>query len=70
MIMLGTRFENPLGCWTKPTRIQDINPEDIHSHIFMLSPENRLVAYKYHEGPLNNITGTDPAFFQELIEYL
>jgi len=68
--MLGTSFENPSGCWTKPTSIQDINPEEIHGHIFMLSPDDRLVAYEYREGPRNDITGTDPAFFQELIEYL
>jgi hypothetical protein len=30
MIMLGTTFAQPSGCWTKPTSIQDINPEDIH----------------------------------------
>jgi hypothetical protein len=70
MIMLGTSFKNPSGCWTKPTSIQDINPEDIHGHIFMLSPDNRLVAYEYREGPPNDIAGTDPTFFQELIEYL
>lgn len=68
--MLGTSFENPSGCWTKPTSIQDINPEDIHGHIFMLSPDNRLVAYEYREGPPNDIAGTDPTFFQELIRYL
>jgi hypothetical protein len=68
--MLGTSFENPSGCWTKPTSIQDINSEDIHGHIFMLSPDNRLVAYEYREGPPNDIAGTDPTFFQELIEYL
>lgn len=68
--MLGTSFAKPSGCWTKPTKIQDINPEDIHGHIFMLSPDNRLVAYEYREGPPDDMTDTDPAFFQELIEYL
>ena len=67
--MLGTTFAQPSGYWTKPTSIQDINPEDIHGHIFMLSPDNRLVAYEYREGPPNDIAGTDPAFFQELIEH-
>ncbi len=70
MNMRGTSFAKPLGCWTKLTSIQDINLDDIHSHIFMLSPDNRLVAYGYREGPPNDMTGTDPAFFQELIEYL
>ena len=36
----------------------------------MLSPDNRLAAYEYREGPPNDISSTDPAFFQELVEYL
>jgi hypothetical protein len=70
MIMLGTSFADPSGFFTKPTSIQNINLEDVHGHIFMLSPDNRLVAYEYREGPPNEIAGTDPAFFQELIDYL
>ena len=50
--------------------IQDINPKDIYSYIFILSPNNRLVTYKYYKGLPNNIASTNPAFFQELIEYL
>lgn len=70
MVMLGTNFANPSGCWTKPTKIEDINSKDIHGHIFMLSPDNRLIAYEYREGPPNDIDSTDPGFFRELIEYL
>jgi len=29
MIMLGTTFAQLSGYWTKPTSVQDINPEDI-----------------------------------------
>ena len=28
------------------------------------------MAYEYREGPLNDITSTNPAFFRELIKYL
>ena len=47
MVMLGTNFGNPSGCWTKPTSIQDIDPYDIHGHVFMLFTDNRLVAHEY-----------------------
>ncbi|KAI9764295.1 MAG: hypothetical protein M1840_008586 [Geoglossum simile] len=69
-VMLGTSFTEPSGYLTRPTSIQDINPEGIHGHIFMLFPGQRLVAYEYREGPPNDIAGTNSAFFEELIEYL
>jgi hypothetical protein len=68
--MLGTSFVKPSGCWTKPTSIQDINPEDINSYIFILSPDNHLMAYKYRERRPNDIASINPVFFRELIEYL
>ncbi len=36
----------------------------------MIYPNNRLVAYEYRDGPLNDVTSVHPRFFLELIEYL
>jgi len=69
-IMLGHSIDKPHGCWTKPVSLHDINPEDIHGHIFRISPDDRLVAYEYRYGPLADIDSVNPAFFSEFIDYL
>jgi hypothetical protein len=48
--LIETKLEKQEGCWTKLMSIQDINPEDIHGHIFMLALDNRPGAYEYREG--------------------
>lgn len=69
-VMLGTALKSVRGCWTKPTRITDINPTEIHGHIFRLTGSGEMQAYEYREGLTTNLDGADPAFFQELAEYL
>lgn len=69
-IMLGTNFENPSGRWTKPTSINEVNLDNVHGHIFVLTPEHDFVAYEYQDGPLPDLSGIDPAFFTEFISYI
>ncbi|KAK1976169.1 hypothetical protein LZ30DRAFT_735293 [Colletotrichum cereale] len=69
-IMLGTALASVRGCWTKPTRITDLKPAEIHGHIFRLTESGEMQAYEYRDGPTTNLDGVDPAFFQELVEYL
>lgn len=68
--MLGHYFESPTGCWTKPIPIEDVDISDIHSHIFQLSPDGRLVAYEYREGPPINVSDIDLSFFEDVFRYL
>jgi hypothetical protein len=69
-IMLGHYFENPTGCWTKPTPIKDVDTANIHGHIFKLSKDGKLVAYEYREGPPIDISKIDSSFFDEIFRYL
>ncbi|KAI3395663.1 hypothetical protein diail_1031 [Diaporthe ilicicola] len=69
-VMLGTALASVRGCWTKPTSITDINPSDIHGHISRLTGNGEMQAYEYREGPIANLDGIDPAFFNELAQYL
>ncbi|KJZ69737.1 hypothetical protein HIM_10877 [Hirsutella minnesotensis 3608] len=69
-VMLGTALASVRGCWTKPTSINDLEPAEIHGHIFRLTDSGEMQAYEYREGPTMNLDSVDPVFFQEFIEYL
>ena len=68
--MFGTYFAEPSSCWTKPTHVENIDLVNVHGQIFMLASDDRLVAYKYRKGPLTDMANIDPAFFNDLVEYL
>jgi hypothetical protein len=70
MVMLGKGVQEPSGCWTKPTVIEEVNLEDVHGHIFALTGDGRFVAYEYREGPLFNMADVKPEFFHDVIQYL
>ena len=67
--MLGSSIRGRLtGYWTKPTPFETAS-SPIHGHIYILSSDNRPVAYEYREGD-SPAAKTNPAFFRELFEYL
>lgn len=68
--MLGHYFESTTGCRTRPVPIEDVDTSDIHGHVFKLSPDGRLVAYEYREGPPINVGDIDPSFFEDVFRYL
>lgn len=68
--MLGASLKSVRGCWTQPTRIADINPAEIHGHIFKLTTSGETQAYEYRQGPPTGLDDVDPVFFQELVRYL
>ena len=70
--MLGSRFRGRLsGYWTKPTPFEAIIPNPVHGHVYILSPDNRLLAYEYREGDApKGVADINQAFFVELSEYL
>lgn len=67
--MYGEDLTSVRGCWTRPTRIEDLNINEIHGHIFRLTPEGKFQAYEYREG-FCAIPDVDFAFFQEFADYL
>jgi 6-pyruvoyl-tetrahydropterin synthase len=69
-IMLGTSLKSVRGCWTQPTSIADVNPAEIHGHIFKLTASGEIQAYEYRQGPTASLDDVDPVFFQELVRYL
>jgi hypothetical protein len=78
-ILLGTSITEPLGYWTRPTRISDIDLQKIHPHILSVDTascttedEKRnalLFPSEFREGPLvsGNIDGN---FFTEFTDCL
>ena len=69
-VILGTNFTNPQGCWARPTRIRDVDCNNVHGHIFLLHHSFRILAYEYRVGPMVDISRIDPRFFHSLTEYL
>lgn len=69
-VKVGINFTDPLGYWTVPMEISQIDLNNIHGHIFKLTPRGSLVAYEFREGSLEDVTGIEAAFFQDLIDYL
>ncbi|KAK9847709.1 hypothetical protein MYU51_018331 [Penicillium brevicompactum] len=69
-VMLGTALESRRGCWTKPTRIVDVDPAEIHGHIFKFTCNGEMQAYEYREGSVPNLDGVDLAFFKHLADYV
>ncbi|KAL8725171.1 MAG: hypothetical protein Q9166_007525, partial [cf. Caloplaca sp. 2 TL-2023] len=71
-IMLGVDLgKDSPGYWTKPTNSADIDKDNIHGHIYVLSSKNDFVAYEYREGPSMDVRkGVNPSFFPQLAMYL
>ncbi|KAL9124203.1 MAG: hypothetical protein Q9217_006445 [Psora testacea] len=71
-IMLGVDLgTDSLGYWTKPTQSANIDKDDIHGHIYVLSSENQFVAYEYRGGPsTDNWKQVHTSFFPQLAQYL
>jgi hypothetical protein len=68
-VMLGTSFKSPSLRWTKVTNIEKIEPSHVHGHIFALTKDG-LCAYELQDGPLPDLSGIDPEFLDEFINYL
>jgi hypothetical protein len=45
-ILLGTSITEPLGYWTRPTRISDIDLQRIHSHIISVDTASYITEDK------------------------
>ena len=67
--MLGTNFENPSLRWTKVTDIENIDPSNVHGHIFALT-EDGLCAYELQDGPLPDLSDVGLLFLDEFINYI
>lgn len=79
-IMLGTRITKPLGFWTRPARISDIDLRKIYGHIFSVDAarytsegEMRnalLFPSEFREGPPVSFGNIDGNFFTEFTDCL
>lgn len=70
MVMLGKSIQEPSGCWTKPTDINEVDLKNIYGHIYALTGDGSFVAYEYREGPPADMIDVKPDFFHEVIQYL
>lgn len=79
-ILLGTSIKEPLGYWTNPTRISDIDLQKIHPHIISVDAACRttegekrnslLFPSEFREGPPVSVGNIDLNFFTEFIDCL
>ncbi|KAK3371911.1 hypothetical protein B0H63DRAFT_563432 [Podospora didyma] len=60
--MMGKAIQGDLGCWTKPTSIQDIDLANVHGHIFAVSDSHKLVS-------LMNIVKALPLLLRQRMAY-
>jgi hypothetical protein len=79
-ILLGTSITEPLGYWTRPARISDIDVHEIYPHILSVDvtsctseDEKRtalLFSSEFREGSPINIRNIDGNFITEFIDCL
>jgi hypothetical protein len=68
--MLGTTQVNPPGVWIRQVDIEDVEPKNIHRHIFTLTQDQGWHPYQYQEVPLPNLSKVDPGSIRNLSKYL
>jgi hypothetical protein len=77
-ILLGTRTTKPLGYWTRPIRISDIDSQKIHPHIISINTsscttedDTRILdTSEFREGPPVSVGNIDSNFFAEFTDCL
>ncbi|KAH7114114.1 hypothetical protein EDB81DRAFT_893361 [Dactylonectria macrodidyma] len=56
--------------WTRALPNNSLDPNNLHGHIFQLTPDNKLCAYEYQVGPLPDAPHDHNAFISEFSDYL
>jgi len=79
-ILFGTSITEPLGYWTRPTCISDIDLQKIHPHIISVDAASRttegekrnalLFPSEFREGPPVSVGNIDRNFFTEFTDCL
>lgn len=79
-IMLGTGMTEPVGFWTRPKRISDIDLRNIHGHIYSVDTTRHteesemryapLFPSEFREGPPVNVGNISGNFFMEFTDCL
>jgi len=77
-ILLGTSITEPLGYWTRPIRISDIDLQKIHPHIISVDTascttegeKRNLYPSEFREGTPVNVGNIDGNFFTEITDCL
>jgi len=69
-VMFGKPMETLPGCYTRPTKVTQLDTVGIHGHIFVLNKNAQFVAYEYRQGPIPEIDENDNAFLAEVQGFL
>ena len=69
-VMLGRRITDPDGCWLRPATLKEIDVDNIHGHIFMLTNEDRFIPYEYVQGRAKNLPSIASGFFKEFAAFI
>ena len=79
-VLLGNCITEPLGYWTRPTAILDIDLQNIHGHIFSVDATSctsegemrnaLLFPSEFREGPPASVGNIDGNFFTEFVDCL
>ncbi|RMI95600.1 hypothetical protein CDV36_016401, partial [Fusarium kuroshium] len=69
-VLLGNNFEKPEGRWAKPTKVDTIDLDMVHGHVFMLKDDGVFRAYEYQGGALPDLSRVGKDFLPEFADYL
>lgn len=77
-ILLGRSIAEPLGYWTRPTPIREVDLQNIHGHIFSVyscaaegkMKNTHLFPSEFREGPPVSVGDIDDEFFKEFVDCL
>ncbi|KAG9228938.1 hypothetical protein BJ875DRAFT_489394 [Amylocarpus encephaloides] len=67
--ILGVNYDQPYCRWARPTVIQNVDLNNVHGHIFVLT-DHGFHPYEYQSGAVPDLSGLDNAFFPDLADYL
>ena len=68
--MAAMNIAEPAVCWSKPTKMSDVDLAHVHGHIFEYIGVGRFSAYDYEPGSVIDLSSVSETFFKDLIDWL
>ncbi|KAI0426089.1 hypothetical protein F5Y09DRAFT_319944 [Xylaria sp. FL1042] len=69
-VMLGKNLATFEACWVRPTPISQLDPSNMHGHIFVMDASGNFCPYEFREGPPTPMSANDNAFVTAFKAYL
>lgn len=69
-VMLGKPMTKINACWTRPVKVERVDQEHVHGHVFILDSDGQFMPYEYRQGAPPPMAPGDSAFVDSVKEYL